>query len=335
MYYPRGGDGSLAPVVLELREHSAEIVADGTPATFEPRRSGHAKIRTRANQEAIVGRIGSTYEVTLNNEETPGFVKLEYDLPARLSEMPENAKVVFLMDRSRSIDEELLEAQFDVIEGFASYLPDAHFELVMVDRFASPMLGELTAHEEFLDAVGTLRESGVTLKNGSNLDEGLSMGREILDDVEGPRFIIALTDDQLRRSWDTSVHAQSTDITTHVVVLDRGFKRDDTHRLSPIALQDGGILVHTGIHHRLQVELEHLVRPIRLEYISITGVDDNIHNLEEGTSYRLFQAFENPIEGALHAKIWTQPIEVSPHSRPAFDRATDGRGMLWVWLSPQ
>lgn len=334
-YYPRGEDGTqLAPVVLQFPEHFADIVVDGQLATFEqpvvlyrPQLAGEAEIRLRANQNAIVGRKGSTHDVSLNNEEIPGFVKVEYDLPARLSEVPEDAKVVFLVDRSRSISEAFVQAQLDIIEGFASYLPDAHFEIVMVDRGVEPLLGAFTVHNVFLQALAALRERGVPLQNGSNLDEGLAMGRALLKDVEGPRFIIALTDNQLRLSWDTSAYAESTDITTHVVVLDSGFERDDTHRLAPIALQGGGILVHTGIDDHLRTQLEHLVRPVRLEHVAITGIDDTIGDLEEGASYRLFQAFESAPEATLHAKLWTRPIEVTPHHRPDFDRATAG----WVF----
>ncbi|MFU8806463.1 MAG: VIT domain-containing protein [Bradymonadaceae bacterium] len=334
-HYPRGGGGpSLSPVVLQFLEHSAELFVDERRVTFEQpvvltaaRQSSHAELRLRSNEPAIVGRMGYTDWVHLSSERPRRFTKIEYDLPARLSEMPKEAKVVFLIDRSRSVGERLMQAQLDVIEGFASYLPDAHFELVMVDRAASSLHGDFITREKLQEVIGALRESGVMLKNGSNLDQGLELGRKLLEDADGPRFIIAFTDDNLRRSWDTHPVAESTGITTHVVVLDQGFERDDAHRLAPVAHREGGILVRAGITSRLEVEVEHLVRPIRLDHVSIVGTGDHISHIHEGTSYRFFKAVDKLPRGTLRAKLWSRSIEVNPQRRAAFDRATAG----WVF----
>ncbi|MBA2661572.1 MAG: VWA domain-containing protein [Bradymonadaceae bacterium] len=336
-YWRGGEDEALSTVVLQVLEYPGQILVDGRLVTFEQpvvlsargegeQDSGTAQIRLKPDQSKIIGRAGSTEQIRLTSEGSTVFSKIEFDLPQRLSELPKLASVVFLMDRSRSVSEELVQAQLDVMEGVASFLPDARFEIVMVDRQATPLQGALVDHAAFVEALARLRDQNVALKNGSNLDLGLAMGRDLLKDVQGPRFIIALSDDRLRPSWDTQAVARATGIMTHIVVLDHGFSRDDAHRLSSIALTEGGILVRTG-GDGLRSEFEHLVRPIRLEGVSVSDIDDEIGDLDEGSAYRFFGVVPKRPRAALRAKLWNQPIVVNAWRRPAFDRAAAG----WVF----
>lgn len=272
--------------------------------------------------DKIVLRLGSTEAA----HRAQAFRRLQVEMPTHLSKTPESAHVVFVMDRSYSVlTHGMVATQFQVMRAFAQHLPGGKFEVILTDRRAERLSEDFMEQQNFLEILNLVEESDLEFRNGSHFDEGLRAARELLQNHSGPRYIIAFTDDLLRKALTPTTMEQDSEILTHLVIPDATWQRDDDHRLAPIAHKAGGLLVHAFADETLSRYVEHLVRPIMLDQVQLEGVEEAPEILWEGQGFVDFSDNTDPTR--LRGKLWHTSVNVGPQRSSAQDRATAG----WVF----
>jgi hypothetical protein len=299
--------------------------------------AGHVMIEVAAPKirhlDARLGRVVAS--------DAHGFARLEIDAAPRIGELPRKASVVFVVDASRSVDEEHLATQLRIAQAYLSHVPDASVELVAFDRAARRVFGEFVAAAEFAPALAKAQQAGkLALHNGSAIDAGLGLAGELLAARRGPTRIVALTDARLRTRFanslaDQALAAAPAATVTHVVIPEEGgpalLRRDDAHVLAPIAGRHHGVLFSAfapADDKAVAGEMLGLVRPIGIDYFKIRGIDlagaeEVPEVLREGAAYRAMQATPDPTRRVvLSGKIWAAPFRRVVGNTESFDIAT-------------
>ena len=277
-----------------------------------------------------------------------GFSRLEIDAAPRMGELPRRAAVVFVLDTSRSQDDETLADQLRIVDGYLRHVPDARVELVATDRRAHRVLGDFVPVAELPAALARARAAGkLAFKNGSALETGLELAADLLAAQAvhaGPGRIVALTDARLRTRFRTALadHALADAppaAITHVVIPQSdgyaSLERDDSHDLSPIAEHARGVLFLASApadDKRSPDVMLGLVRPTGIDHFNIAGItlkDSDAGEaptvLREGDSYRAMFATQSPTRRVvLTGKVWAAPVRRVITTNEPFDIATAG-----------
>ena len=331
-------------LTFEPTNKAAKIVASATDlprfipdAPGNEGAAGHVMIEVAAPKirqlDARLGRVVASEE--------HGFSRLEIDAAPRLGELPRKASIVFVLDASRSVDEQTLAAQLRIAAAYLSHVPDATVELVAFDRGARRIFGEFVGAGEFAAALASAQTAGkLALHNGSAVEEGLRLAGELLAARRGPTRIVALTDARLRTRFsnalaDQALTAAPAPTVTHVVIPEEdslaSLRRDDRHALAPIADRHRGVLFMAAApadDKNVPREMLGLVRPIAIDHFKIRGIDlegaeEVPEVLREGSAYRAMLGAPDPTRRVvLSGKIWAAPFRrvVAHHER--FDIAT-------------
>lgn len=270
-----------------------------------------------------------------------GFTRLEIDAAPRLRELPRRASVVFVLDVSRSLAAEEIDAQLRIARAYLSHVPDASAELVVFDRKARRVFDKFVAAKDVEVAIARAYEAGALVGgNGSALEEGLELAATTLQGRHGPTRIVALTDAQLRTRFrnelaDPALARAPGATVTHLVIPEAGseasIRRDDAHALAPIADGHRGVLFAVSAPEgdkTLPKAVLGLVRPIAIDHFAIAGVDLSAarevpETLREGAGYRAMIGAKDPARSVvLTGKIWATPFRRVVRHEPGFDSAT-------------
>lgn len=273
--------------------------------------------------------------------ERRGFTRLEIDAAPQLSALPRRASVVFVLDVSRSVGPEQVDAQLRIVRAYLSHVPDAAAELVVFDRFARRAFGEFVTAKDVEPALARARAAGMFVGgNGSALEEGLRLAATALHGRGGPTRIVALTDAHLRTRFrnelaDPGLARAPRATITHLAIPvfdDEAYiRRDDAHALAPIAASHRGVLFTVSAPEddkSLPKAALGLVRPVAIDHFAVRGVDlssarELPEALREGAGYRAMLAVEDPTRSVvITGKIWATPLRRVIRHEPGFDAAT-------------
>jgi len=277
------------------------------------------------------------------------FGRLEVDTAPQLVPLPKRAQLVFVIDASYSVTEQMLDTQLAIVRTYASHVPDAEVQIVAYRRDARPLwpafvsAAPATLRARLEDA----RKAGkLALGNGSALDAGLTVAAQALAKRTGPRRIIAITDHLIRSSLAEPKVAAALDgiprdIVVHVIRphLDDDdrvmLERDDHDPLATIATSHHGIYTRlTGMptaldklaptEKLLTPAILELVRPTRIEKLAVGGgftLADTV--LREGEGVRLFlKGKAAPGRVTLSGVLWSDPVTKQVAVGDAFSRST-------------
>ncbi len=270
------------------------------------------------------------------------FSRVEVDVAPQLVPLPRKAQVVFVVDASHSVGDEGIPAQLDVIVAYMAHVPNAEVEIITYRRHATRVFGRFVAAADFGDALAVAKARGAfALGNGSAIEEGARAAAALLVDRKGPRRVVILTDERTRSTL-TPLIAQAalaklpTDAVVHVVVptvsgSDRPMltRRDDAP-FAPLATRHHGIYVEldgvpaSTLKALVPVALE-LVRPTRIEKLSVPGFQLEESTLHEGDGLRLMR--ETPAAPhtlTLTGYVWSDPIKKTLTANNAFSVHTAG-----------
>ncbi len=275
------------------------------------------------------------------------FLRMEVDTAPKLRPLPRYVSVVFVVDASISIGEEGIKDQLALAKAYLAHVPKAWFEVVLYRRFAKRLVGSFARARTFGAQVKTARKKGrLETGNGSALDKGLSLAARILRHRRGTRRIVMLSDNLLRPSWKNryalrALRRAPRGTIAHVVMpkLDGDEddpsteKRDDKHRLSPLAAKNGGVLLHIKgpdepRHKDLVKVVLGLVRPIRIDNFRVLGLPkghglDLPDVLKEGAGLReMVQLVSAPRRVTLVGRIWAKRYRKVIKMDKRFTRAT-------------
>lgn len=278
------------------------------------------------------------------------FGRLEVDTSPQLVALPKRAQLVFVLDASYSVTEQMIDTQLAIVRTYASHVPDAEVQLVVYRREAKAVWTSfVSAAPATLRAqLDEARKAGrLALGNGSALDAGLTLAAQALAKrTAGPRRIIVMTDHLLRSSLaEPKVAAVldriPNDIVVHVVRphLDDDdrvtLERDDANPLATIATKHHGIYTElTGMpttvdklvptEKLLAPAILELVRPTRVEKLVVDGgftLADTV--LREGEGLRLFAKGKTAADRVtLSGVLWSDPVKKQVSVGDAFSRST-------------
>ncbi len=325
------GDRKVAGNAVDTPKFIPDAKGDGD--------DGQATISIAAPPiDTVAARLGSV-PAAMDKE----FFRLEIDTAPELRPLPKKLSAVFVMDGSRSLPNDEMDGQIELARAFLKHVPDAAFEVVVVRRQATRLLGRFAPAGDF-DALleAASRDDRLELGNGSALDAGIELAARALQRRKGPRTMVLLTDALLRPKWHNRLAFQGLKqapygTTAHVVVPTDGSavvtdRRDDEHALAPIAKRGGGMLLHVENIGEGSKQLDAvalgLVRPIRIDNFRIEGVSFPDHRelpgrLEEGDGLReMAQLTKAPKRVVLHGHIWATPFRREVEATLDFSRAT-------------
>ena len=336
--------GTLESWALELgRSAGAKVVAaaSDTPRFIPdvPRDGdgGFAEIRVAPPAiREVAARFGRVVAA-----DTKAFLRVEVDVAPELSELPHNARVVFVVDASHTMGPEGIDAQLAMVEAYLSHVPDARVEVVLVRRRAERLFGDFRPAGEVHAALEAARaRGGLAPGNGSALDAGAALAAKILKDTRGPHRIVLATDELLRAAFSNDLAirallAAPADSVAHVVVMqslsgELSLVRDDGDPLAAIPRRSGGILARldgvAGAAQKALVPLVlNLVRPVRIDNFRVEGADlsaggETPGAMDEGSGWRAMVAMRKaPTSLTLTGEIWSRRFERAVNSRPGFD----------------
>lgn len=192
--------------------------------------------------------------------------KLELALAGKLSDVPRDLATAIVVDASRSMSFDELEAQRELV---ASYLTRAggRVQVIAFARTARPLLpGWMDAPHAAPRIARAL--TGLALGNGSNVDVALREAAAWLGRVKGTRRIVLVTDERLAARLEKSIATLRTLVGPGVlvntaVVGGETLARDDEAVLAPLAKATRGITVRGGGDATM------LARPIALDHVTI------------------------------------------------------------------
>ena len=290
-------------------------------------------------------RLGA---VELKNNQGVG--RVEIDVAPKLSKLPRDLSVVFVLDASRSMTDIEVEGQLDLVRAYLHYVPKARFEIVLTSRFASRLNGRFVAATQIDTVLAAAGDAGrMRRRNGSAIEQGLESAVDALSKRRGTRRIVVFSDGRLRTTFrlETAVGqvARGRDATTHLLIAEsrgswNGLERNDEHPLAAVAVSSGGILTRYRTPakqdlKRVTDDALGLVRPVKLEHFMVQGLSDDQSRdvpqvLHEGSGFRTMALTDGaPIAKSvtLQGVLWSRPVELVVKAGGRFGKKT----AAWVF----
>jgi hypothetical protein len=250
-------------------------------------------------------------------------------LAPRVSTIPRNAKVVVVLDGSRSWSVEQRRDAREVarayLEHFAAPELRARVEVLVFDRKVHARHGKLV---DAKTAIADLAHLEPTDANGSHVDAALARATEVLEAAPaGPRRILLLTDTRTRSDVQPArlqELAERSRAIVHVGLVEDDelvLVRDDDHAWARVATATEGLVWQIGAHSGvprddMRAAFEELARPLRIDHleISVPPLDDPMTEipevLDEGQGLEAFAIVDAPVEQLrIQGQLWSAPLE--------------------------
>jgi len=210
-------------------------------------------------------------------------VWVEVEAARQLAPPPKGARVLFVLDASRSLEPGDLAAELALVRGYLASAPDALFELVVYRRHANRLFGRFQPARRAEGLLAALPAGALALENGSNLDAGLALAGALARSERGPVRIIAFNDDLVRgglgaRAMAGALGQLPAGAIVHLVELSGSagpfeWTRSDDHAFAPAVMATGGMVVDMLGDERASAReaMRGLVRPLRVDGFRIDG----------------------------------------------------------------
>ncbi len=207
--------------------------------------------------------------------DTTSFARVEIDLARELGDTPADLHTVIVLDHSRSMSADELEAQRVIVAAYMRAAPTSRVQVIGYTRRAEPLLPSwmIASH-----AAPRLDRAIRALppRNGSNIDAALTEAASWLARVQGTRRVVLFSDERLADRLAEEPAALRAllpaDTLVHVVrPASNGFgiERADDSTLAPLAAATKGIATLAGTDDNGNVDATMLLRPISLDHIEI------------------------------------------------------------------
>ncbi|AGP35419.1 hypothetical protein [Sorangium cellulosum] len=251
-------------------------------------------------------------------------VALRIDAPLRLSEPPRDARVVVLLDASRSLPERDGAAALAAARAYLSHLDGSLVEVLTFDREVRPRHGRFVPAARAAADLGTLV---LPRRNGSRLDDALARADALLAATPAglPRRILALTDLRTRSALTPRRLGAilKSGALVHVGVIGEGapgLTRNEHPVAAPVRATGG--LVWTarasarpGDAGAMRRVYEEWVRPLRIDRLDVrlpgTGLSKVGfgEQLTEGDGLALLRLHGGRVARAeLTGELWARPV---------------------------
>jgi hypothetical protein len=275
-------------------------------------------------------------------------VHYQMSAAAKLSEVPVDARVVVLIDTSRSLSEDDVKGSIAAARAYLHHFSDpalrARAEVVTFARRPSRRFGAMVAANRVIADLETLHPKRT---NGSNVDDALEQAVEILGDTaRGTERRMVLFTDTLTRSTLKPARlralARRSGAIVHVVTTHGAsapsLDRDDAHAWADVARSTGGVLWrgratgHADEREAMRETFEELARPLRIDSLEVhvAGIPPHTgprrQTLDEGERFAdLLISAQRVRYLKLEGELWSRPIREVVTPSPE-------HGKLWAGL---
>lgn len=253
-------------------------------------------------------------------------VHYHIDAAPALSRVPRGAHVVVLIDASRSLEQEQVEAEVAMTRAYLSHFLDARAAVLTFDRVArAPKGGFVTVRE----ALAGLDGSKIVRKNGSHIDEALARADALLAALPKgtPKRILALTDTRTRQELTPSLlrgQLSKSGALLHVGVVGSPsrtkLERDDAHAWATLTRPSGGLVWQASIDttdtgEGPKTTYEELARPRQIDHFQVHAqgiAPEDIafpEILAEGESFEDLRLSEKQVPFVeVTGELWATPV---------------------------
>jgi len=337
-----GTEKMRAQVEITPANEGDRVFVDGRPA---PPGTG-IRLDKDETDVALARRAPATLDGALASVPFgPGRVlsHLRVEAAPRLSEAPRGARVVVVIDGSRSLGEHERRTGIAAVRAMLGHLPDARVEVLTFDREVRARLGGFVPAARAADALGKL---AVEPRNGSRVDDALSRADALLARLPArvPKRIVLVTD--LRTRGDLTPARVRPLITSgallHVGVMkwgEVGLTRDDASPWAEVTRATGGLVwsavasVEAEDAAKMARVYEEWARPVRLHHfvVKARGIDEGSLNapaeLPEGEGFEDLRVGDADVgDLSVEGELWTTPVRLSR-------KPDEAEGKLWSALA--
>jgi von Willebrand factor type A domain len=264
------------------------------------------------------------------------------EVSGRLSQAPRGASVVVVLDTSRSLADEDVDAERAAAGAYLAQMPDANVEVITFDRSPHRRYGRLAPVST---AITELERLAIVRRNGSAIDLALAEAENVLlASPPGPRRVVVLTDLRTRRALQPeklrAAFAKSGAV-THIATIGIGgpsLSRIDDGPWAQLARATGGVQWlgaasnDPALATEMRATFEEWARPLRIDRMTVKtpGVmgDDLAlpDTMPEGGHFDLTRIDPTAMSAmVLKGELWSSPIHATLQPEP-------GRNKLWAAL---
>jgi hypothetical protein len=324
---PRMGSDALPATVTLSPANASDVLSIGEgPITKGARRQLDDELAidlAPANAPMFEGTMASVW---FGTEKKPrALLHTSLALAPRLSEPPQGAYVVVVLDASRSLSAAQREAEVAAASSYLRQMPDAHVEVLAFDRTPHARHGKFVAGAL---ALADLAAKPLSAGNGSALDLALveAKSRLAAAPAGAPRRVIALTDLRTRDALKPASlkGLESANAIVHLGVISVGhpaLDRDDDGPWAAVVRPTGGLLwrAEASSNAKYGAEMkevyEEWVRPRKIDHLVVTGigVSDQLglpSTMSEGSGFedlRLASYATPALE--IHGELWATKVK--------------------------
>lgn len=363
-----GTEALPAELTLVPSEGLDQLFVDGQVVA-----RGHRLTLDRDVEIALAPTDPAPYQLSLASIDTGerALAHWQLVLAPKISTIPSNAKIVLMLDLSRSVGDAELEAQRRLALAYLEHFGDpklaAEVALLGFDREVHELSQGFVSATQ---AMKLLADAPLRQRNGSEVGLALDRAAELLADASkrDARRIVLLSDLQtasrLRPDALASTVARSKAVVHLVDVVAAETPelfRDDTHAWSPLAAGSHGVLWYANAPSEWDDDeqralghevFEELARPVRVDQLALTVAglppdfdccSDYGESLDEGEGIESLMLVEAPASQLnqliVNGVVWNTPLhETAKPSAAAGDRWSAlvfGSELAWELSEPE
>jgi hypothetical protein len=252
-------------------------------------------------------------------------LRVELDLASVLSEVPTDLHTAIVIDHSRSMSADDLEAQRAIVAGYLRAVPTSRVQVIGYARTAEALLATwMVASHAAPRLDRTIRS--LPPRNGSNVDDALVQAAKWLAGVNGTKRIILFSDERLPQRIEVTSETLHTlvasDTLVHVVRPNAAIPLQRVDGLLVgLAVATEGIEVFGGASESALPDAMMLARPTEIAEIAIDAGDWEqfqlgkldcfaAQRLREGRTCSWWAQGEGtPGPITIRGKLWNKPFK--------------------------
>lgn len=268
------------------------------------------------------------------------FARVEIDLARELTTVPADLHTVLVVDHSRSLGGDELEAQRAIVAAYLRAAPASRVQVIGYTRTAHALLPSwATAMHAAPQVDRAIR--ALPPRNGSNVDEALREAASWLTGVHGTKRIVLFSDERLSRRLEVPDELRAlvpADTLVHVVrphAAGFGLERnlDEESPLPLLAKHTQGIAVVGSLVDQGDPDATMLLRPTSIDQLAVVAAgmervelfsdvrdcNETLHEGESCTWWGEGSGAPGPI--TITGMLWNKPIKRVVHADPSLGRA--------------
>lgn len=317
---------ATAAVFVRAARPGDRVFVNGVPASEAPVRLD-ADLTIKLKPGAGRPIEGSLASFTMAKDRVMTHARVH--VATRISEVPDGAAVVVVLDASRSA-RATIASEAALVRAYLSHFKNASVDVLTFDR----AVHRLTPRPVSTAAAIALLYTAIPVANGSRVDDALAEADVLLAArPERVKRLLLVSDLRTRTALDVTRLAltkRKSDAIVHVATVHDGrptLSRDDDSTWARLPQATGGVYWQASHPDRVdaasRAAVEALARPITLDSVAISGLETPLAPLSDGALHE-GQGLEGWSVDALEAKeltidglLWSTPTRFRIGAEPA------------------